>query len=57
MSQVAEQTRARQVFHNAAPAIQTAIKEILRHERELMHLLRRADIHQRIYDVIRKVAK
>lgn len=52
-----EQTRARQVFQDAAASTRAAIKEVLRHEREVMHLLRRADIHQRIYDIIKKVAK
>ncbi len=48
---------AREIFQNAKPEYQTLIREILGEERKVMHLQRRNEIHQRIYDHIRRIIK
>ena len=45
------------MFAKASTECQQLIKEILRHEREVMHLLHRNQIHMKIYDTIKKVAR
>jgi hypothetical protein len=50
-------TRAQEIFKSAKPELQNLIREILKEERDVMHLTRRSDIHQRIYDHIRRVIK
>lgn len=50
-------TRAQEIFKNAKPEYQTLIRDILREERDVMHLRRRSDIHQRLYEHIRRVIK
>ena len=48
-------TRAQELFKSAKPQYQTLIRDILKEERDVMHLKRRSDIHQRLYDLIRRV--
>lgn len=50
-------TRAQEIFKSATPEYQTLIRDVLKEERDVMHLKRRSDIHQRIYDHIKRVIK
>lgn len=50
-------TRAQEIFKSAKPEYQALIRDILKEERDVMHLKRRSDIHQRLYDHIRRVIK
>lgn len=50
-------TRAQEIFKSAKPEYQTLVRDILREERDVMHLKRRSDIHQRLYEHIRRVIK
>lgn len=50
-------TRAQEIFKNARPEYQALIRDILKEERDVMHLRRRNDIHQRLYEHIRRVIK
>jgi len=51
------QTRAKQIFSKASPEHQALIRDILREEREVINMRRRADIHTRLYDHIRRIIK
>jgi hypothetical protein len=50
-------TRAQEIFKTASPEYQVLIKDILKEERDVMHLMRRSDIHQNIYGHVRRVIK
>ena len=50
-------TRAQEVFRAASPQYQDLIREILKEERDVMHLKRRSDIHQRLYEHVKRVIK
>lgn len=50
-------TRAQAIFKSAKPEYQTLIREVFKEERDVMHLKRRSDIHQRLYEHIRRVIK
>lgn len=50
-------TRAQEIFKAAKPEYQTLIRDALKEERDVMHLKRRSDIHQRLYDHIKRVIK
>ena len=50
-------THAQEIFKSASPDYQTLIKDILREERDVMHLKRRSDIHTRIFDIVKRVIK
>lgn len=50
-------TRAQEIFRSAADECQTLIRDILKEERDVMHLRRRSDIHQRIYEHIKRVIR
>jgi len=54
---MAEDTRARHVFKKATAECQDVIKQVLQEERGVMHLLRRNEIHVKLLDIIRKVAR
>jgi hypothetical protein len=45
------------IFKAVSPEHQDLIREILREERDVQHLKRRADIHTRIYEHIRRLIK
>jgi hypothetical protein len=51
------QTTAKQIFSKASPEHQALIREILREERDVQHLKRRADIHTRLYEHVRRLIK
>lgn len=50
-------TRAQEIFKSAKPEYQALLRDILKEEREVMHLRRRSDIHQRLYDHIQRAIK
>jgi hypothetical protein len=50
-------SRAQEIFRQAKPEYKDLIREFLKEERGVMHLKRRSDIHQRLYDHIRRVIK
>lgn len=50
-------TPAQNLFKAASLNVQSLIREILKEERDVMHLRRRDDIHQRIYDHVKRVIK
>jgi hypothetical protein len=50
-------SRAQEIFKAAKLEHKELIREFLREEREVMHLKRRSDIHQRLYDHIKRVIK
>lgn len=50
-------TRAQEIFKAAKPEYQTLIRDVLKEERDVMHLKRRSDIHQRLYDHIKRIIK
>lgn len=50
-------TRAQEIFKAALPDYQTLIRDALKEERDVMHLRRRSDIHQRLYDHIKRIIK
>ena len=56
-SQTKSSTLAQEIFKSAKSEYQTLIRDILKEERDVMHLKRRSDIHQRLYEHIRRVIK
>jgi hypothetical protein len=50
-------SRAQQIFRDAPENHRDLIKRVLEEERELMHLKRRNDIHQRIYEHVKRVIR
>ena len=50
-------THAQEVFKGASPEYKELIRDFLKEERDVMHLKRRSDIHQRLYDHIKRVIK
>lgn len=56
-AQVKSSTQAQEIFKSAKPEYQALIRDILKEERDVMHLKRRSDIHQRLYEHIRRVIK
>ena len=50
-------TRAQEIFKGAKPEYQALIRDCLKEERDVMHLKRRSDIHQRLYEHIKRVIK
>lgn len=50
-------TRAQEIFRSSSQEHKELIKRILEEERDVMHLKRRSDIHQRIYDHIMRAIK
>lgn len=50
-------TRAQAIFKDAKVEYQTLIRDVLKEERDVMHLKRRSDIHQRLYDHIKRIVK
>ncbi len=42
---------------SACPEYQALIRDILREERDVMHLKRRSDIHLRLYEHVKRVIK
>lgn len=54
---MAEESRGKLAFAKASKECQEVIKLIVGHEREVMHLLRRHDIHMKILETIKRVTK
>lgn len=50
-------SRAQEIFKVAKPEYKELVREFLKEERDVMHLKRRSDIHQRLYDHIKRVIK
>lgn len=50
-------TRAQEIFLEAPENYRNLIRSILQEERDVMHLRRRSDIHQRIYEHVKRVIK
>lgn len=49
-----EQTRSQQEFSKAPQPIQELVRAVLRDERDVMHLKRRPEIHQKILDHVKQ---
>jgi len=47
-------TRSQQLFLDAPEEYRNLVRDILREEREVMHLLRRPEIHQKIVNLVRR---
>lgn len=47
-------TRSQQLFLAAPEEYQKLLRDILKEEREVMHLLRRPEIHQKIVSLVRR---
>ena len=47
-------TRSQQLFLDAPEGFQKLVRDILKEEREVMHLLRRPEIHQKIVNLVRR---
>jgi hypothetical protein len=50
-------SRAQHIFKCAPNDLQLLIRDILKEERDVMHLKRRSDIHQRLYDHVKRIIK
>lgn len=50
-------SRAQEIFKGAMPEYKELIRDFLKEERDVMHLKRRSDIHQRLLDHIKRVIK
>ncbi|MBU6302396.1 MAG: hypothetical protein KGS60_12625 [Verrucomicrobia bacterium] len=50
-------TRAQQTFKSSPEELQRLIREILEEERKVMHKLRRPNIHQNLYDHVKRVIR
>lgn len=49
-----EQTRSQQEFVKSPEQIQQLVRAVLRDERDVMHLKRRPEIHQKILDHVKQ---
>lgn len=50
-------TRAQEIFKSSTPEYQTLIRDILKEERDVMYMKRRNEIHQRLYEHVKRVIK
>jgi len=50
-------TRAQEIFKASTPEYQTLIRDILKEERDVMYMKRRNEIHQRLYEHVKRVIK
>jgi vacuolar-type H+-ATPase subunit H len=50
-------TRAQQIFKDAPEELQKLIKDVLAEERKVMHKERRPNIHQNIYDHVKRLIR
>jgi len=55
--QLKKLTTAQELFKNAQPEYQSLIRDVLKEEREVMHLSYRNDIHQKIYEHVKRVIR
>lgn len=49
--------RVKSIFQSASEEHQKLIREILKEERDVQHMARRLDIHNKIYDHVRRLIK
>ena len=49
--------RAQQLFKEAPDALRELVRTVLNEERQVVHLRRRGEIHQRIYEHVKRVIK
>lgn len=49
--------RVKAIFQSASEEHRELIKAILKEERDVQHMLRRSDIHNKIYDHVRRLIK
>lgn len=49
--------RVEAIFQSASEKHQKLIREILKEERDVQHMQRRSDIHNKIYDHMRRLIK
>ena len=49
--------KTQEIFRSASDSYKELIRQILAEERDVMHLKRRSDIHQRIYEHVKRVIK
>jgi hypothetical protein len=57
VQQAKKLTRAQEIFKSTTSEYQALIRDILKEERDVMHLKRRSDIHQRLYEHVKRVIK
>lgn len=50
-------SRAQELFRQAKPEYKELIRDFLKDERDVMFLKRRSDLHQRLYDHVKRVVK
>lgn len=50
-------TRAQELFKTCPEEYRTLIRLALQEEREVMHLKRRSDIHQKLYEHVKREVK
>lgn len=55
--QIRKLTRAQEIFKASSPEYQTLIRDILKEERDVMYMKRRSEIHQRLYEHVKRVIK
>jgi hypothetical protein len=47
-------TRSQKLFLQAPDEIQKLLRDILKEEREVMHMIKRPEIHQKIVNLVRR---
>lgn len=57
LSSYRELRNAQRVFKEAPESLKELIRQVLVEERQVMHLKRRSDIHQRVYEHVKRVIK
>ncbi|MEQ1858868.1 MAG: hypothetical protein ABMA13_02925 [Chthoniobacteraceae bacterium] len=50
-------TRSQEAFLKSAEEIQQLVRSVLRDERDVMHLRRRPEIHQKILDHVKRIVR
>lgn len=55
--QIKKLTRAQEIFKSAITEYQSLIRDILKEERDVMYMKRRNEIHQRLYEHVKRVIK
>jgi hypothetical protein len=56
-SKTADRTRSQDAFLNASEETQQLVRSVLRDERDVMHLKRRPEIHQKILDHVKRIVR
>lgn len=55
--QPATYTRSQEAFLKSSEEIQQLVRSVLRDERDVMHLRRRPEIHQKILDHVKRIVR